>query len=301
MDTNLTSTSEPSPSGFDQGEQGSALAATPGLPQEPEGAEKPGEAQKAPKKATPLEERIAKAEGALLRHKETSKRLYQELESYKAKYTPMEQEYAQLKSELERFRELKERLAEGDEDALRELGGDFDLLIDRRLDPHAKYAKPIRRELSETERKLRELELWREQQIQREQQREYQREVETFLQVASSAEEYPDLQVLGREELVQMGQHVAPDLARYLGRAPTFAEIARVIQEQVAAYHEKVYQMYQKKKTPPSPSRPPAPPPPPPGISNRVVTEAATTDRVLSPEERKARALEIAKQRLSQG
>lgn len=292
----------------DEGD-GSALGASP--PEQPQVDPQgdPNQQQQKPqqKPQRSLEERIQRAEGAIQRHKQTSQRLYHELEETKRRYAPMETEYQKLQRELAEFRSLKERLAEGDEDALRELGGDFDLLIDRRLDPNlSRYTREARRGLTETERKLQELQEWRAQQEQREQEIQYQRELETLVATVRDGgeERYPDLQIIEPQEVIAIGQHIAPLLARELGRTPTFHEIAQAAQEQVAAYHQRVVSSYQKRMAKQTPAKQtPTPTPTTPtvnGITNRVVTEAASTDKALSPEEKRQRALAIARMRLGE-
>lgn len=273
---------------------------TPEVPAEPTTPAPP-----APKAAPlPLSERLQKAEGAIQRHKETSKRLHEELTTTKAKLEAEAREREAERQQLAKYEAIKAALAEGDEDALRELGADLDRFVQRRLDPEGMRAgREAKKGLSQAEKELQELKAWKEQQEQAAQAATMEREVRALVDTAKAArDELPELAALDDDTVAELGQALAPQLYKQLGRIPTFREIVAKVNETVAPYHERIIKAYldrEAKKAPPPPAPPlkkGATPPAPTTLTNKAAAQAAGKPAPMTEEERRKKALEVARQ-----
>jgi len=275
------------------------VEATPDVPEAPATPAPP-----APKAAPlPLSERLQRAEGAIQRHKDTSKKLFEELSSTKAEREALAKEREEAKQQLAKYEAIKAALAEGDEDALRELGSDLDRFVQRRLDPEGMRAgREAKKGLSQAEKELQELKAWKEQQEQAAQSATFEREVRALVETAKAArDELPELAALDDDTVVELGQALAPQLYKQLGRYPTFREIVAKVNEAVAPYHERIIKAYldrETKKAPPPapPLKKGSPPPAPSTITNRSASQAAGKPSTMTDEERRKKAIAVAQQ-----
>lgn len=229
----------------EENDVGSALAALPDATVAPaESPKNPGAQQpKEPRPKEDLSTRLAKAEGSLQRHKENSRQTYEELQRTKAEIAAARKEKEELAQRVAYIDELKARIAEGDEDALAELGGSFDTFVQRKLDPDAvRQAREAHKGLSATEKKLAEIERKLAEKEEQERTHAMQRDLQVFLDtVKSNADDFPELQLVEPDEAIELGRAIAPHLAEHFGRAPTFREIARGANALLEDYHQKVY------------------------------------------------------------
>lgn len=259
----------------------------------------------------PLEDRLQRAEGAIQRHKDNSRKLYDELNEVKQSYSTREAEYKQLRAEMDRIEAIRARIADGDEEALMELGGDLNLFVERKLDPeYARTKAEQRRAQQETDKKMKALEDLIRQKQEREQEETRSAEVRRFVAtVQNAADTYPDLVLAEPGEIAQLGLTVAPMLAKELGRAPTFSEIAAAADRILGAYHTKVFDSMSKRERAKAEAlaakeledkkrgvqKKPAPLPPAPKQANTITTkmaaQTATTKATLTAAERRELAV----------
>lgn len=298
---------------YEEQESESALAAMP----ESNDVEQPEVNPDAPKeqpqekgKGRPLEDRLQRAEVVIQRHKDNQRKLYKELTELKQSYGSKESEYARMRQEAEAFAQLKARLADGDEDALRELGTSLELFVERRLDPE--YARS-KKAATETEMKLKQLEDLIKQRDEQEKRATLDNEVRTYVsEVFKREDTYPDLVLVDPKDVAELGLVVAPMLQQEFGRVPTLHEIATASNKILEGYHRKVYESMSKreraraeaeaakaaeaaeevKKAPPKAAKPaPLPPKPASTISTKMATQAATAKQNLSAAERRELAV----------
>lgn len=272
------------------------VEATPEVTAEPT----PPAAKAAP---LPLSERLQKAEGAIQRHKDTSKKLFEELTSTKAEREAIAREREEARQQLAKYEAIKAALAEGDEDALRELGADLDRFVQRRLDPEGMRAgREAKKGLSQAEKELQELKAWKEQQEQQAQAATMEREVRALVETAKAArDELPELAALDDDTVAELGQALAPQLYKSLGRIPTFREIVAEVNKTVAPYHERIIKAYldreAKKGPPPAPPlKKGAPPPAPTTLTNKTAAQSAGKPAPMTEEERRKKAIAVAQQ-----
>lgn len=292
----------------DSEEAGSALSPTTTVElSDSTPPEKGGKEPKEPGAKAPLAERLQKAEGAVRRSKEMQQTLWNQLQKVREQESTREQELSSLRSRLEQVEALRARIQEGDEDALRELGGDFDAFLQRRLDPEAtRLRQETRKVMSESDRRIMELEKRLQEREALEQQQRYQSEINAFLEVATGGD-FPELQIVQPEDVVQLAEHVAPQLAKELGRVPKLRELAKHVNTLLENYHKRVYDSYsarekqrmeqlaaeqapaKKKVVEAAPA--PKPKPPVSTLSNNVSTQKAAGERRLTAEERRQLAI----------
>lgn len=229
----------------EENDVGSALAALPDAPVLPADPSKTPVAQqpREPKQKEDLRTRLEKAEGAVQRHKENGRQTYEELQRTKAEIAAARKEKEELAQRVAYIDELKARIAEGDEEALAELGGSFDTFVQRKLDPDSvRQAREAHKGLSATEKKLAEIERKLAEKEEQERNHAVQRDLQVFLEtVKSNADDFPELQLVEPDEAIELGRAIAPHLAEHFGRAPTFREIARGANALLEDYHQKVY------------------------------------------------------------
>ena len=255
-----------------------------------------------PKGKAPLPERIAKAEAAVQRRKEQAARERAAREEIEAKYRSTASEYEKTRAEVERIRSLKERAADGDDEAIAELlGFDFDHLTRLKLQPEeAKAARQAKKGLTETEKKIQDLEAKLKAREEQEAAAAVEMERRYFLQAAEQlAPEMPDLEALDRSDLLALGESLAPAFFKEHGRPPTFPELARAVAEHVRPYHERIVAAYSKRKPtpPPAPAKKAASPGPSTVPASAASTSAAE-QKSLSEEERREAAIRKAKELL---
>lgn len=261
--------------------------------------EAPAEPAAPPPKAAPLplSERLQKAEGAVQRQKDTSRKLYEELTATKAEREAIVREREEARQQLAKYEAIKAALAEGDEDALRELGADLDRFVQRRLDPDGVRAgREAKKGLSQAEKELADLKAWKEQQEQAAQAATLEREVQALVETAKAArEELPELAALDDATVVELGQALAPQLYKSLGRVPTFREIVAEVDKAVRPYHERIIKAYldrEAKKGAPPPAPPLAKKAPP--VTNKTAAQSTGKPAPMTEEERRKAALAVA-------
>jgi hypothetical protein len=278
-----TATDSPTPNAATESAPAAPAAAAPALPPDwtPERAEKAF-------KASRHQERKLKEREAALVAKE------RELEStYKPKLT-----------QAERLEGLLARAKDGDEEALSELGIDYDGWTRRRL-----TADPVTDKLTALEKKLQERDAKekadREQAEKTAQDRAVQQDCQTFAAVAheknGEVEAFEHLAVYDREELAQLAVPVAERLAELMGRAPTFAEMAQSLNEAFARRHEKIIARYEARRaSAPPPSKAGTAsvtkadaPAAPATLTNAISQESGTPRKAMTRDELAARRREI--------
>lgn len=256
-----------------------------------------------------LATRLERAEGAIKRHKDNSRELYEQLQQTRSSYAEREQQLQQLQAELSALKELRDRLAEGDEEALRALGGDFEMFIQRKLDPNFGHNRKVQ---TESDKRIIELEKKLQEREQREMEALYRQEVTNFLNITKE-DSYPELHVVDAEDLVALAQAVAPQMKAQTGKAPTLSQLAAEMNRMLEGYHRRVFESYSSREqrrreaeaaaqaAPKGKVKNPetdVPPtlqkktkPPVTTLPASAATQRASVDRKLTPEERRALAI----------
>jgi hypothetical protein len=186
---------------------------------------------------------------------------------------------AQLR-QAEQVRQLAQRAAQGDDEALRALGIDYDQLTIRRLRAGTPEAK--------LEAMQAQLEAERTARVEREraaqeaaQQAQAQAAMASFVSLMQGGK-YPETAIYGASEIASAGNAIADELAEARGgRYPSFDEIAAELERRVAAKHAAI-----RGKQAAAAPRAEAPRRASPTLSNRDAAEKTRGVRALSEQER---------------
>jgi hypothetical protein len=185
---------------------------------------------------------------------------------------------AQLR-QAEQVRQLAQRAAQGDDEALRALGIDYDQLTIRRLRAGTPEAK--------LEAMQQQLEAERTARVEREraaqeaaQQAQAQAAMASFVSLMQGGK-YPETAIYGASEIASAGNAIADELAEQRGgRYPSFDEIAAELERRVAAKHAAIRGKQAQAQRVEAPRRAS------PTLSNRDSAEKTRGVRALSEQER---------------
>ena len=183
----------------------------------------------------------------------------------------------------ERLQQLAQRAAQGDDEALRALGIDYDQLTIRRLRAGTPEAK--------LEAMQQQLEAERAHRLERERaaqeaavQQQAQAAMQSFVSLVQGGQ-YPEASIYDAQEIAQAGNQIADEMAASRGgRYPSFPEIAAELERRVAARNAHLRSKLGVPAAPVEPVRRKATP----TLSNRDSAEKSTARPHLSEEERLA-------------
>lgn len=250
----------------------------------PVDAAPPPEGKPKAKEPEDLKSEIAKGFAALDRKREANRREREQIAQARAALDRDRTAIEEAKAEKARLADLTRRANEGDEDAMKELGLSYDDLTLARLDPDAaKKKREEKHALTETEKRIRQLEEEVNKSRAAEKAAAVAREQANFVAVAKElVEDAPELEVFEPQELVELGEKymdkIPPTLTGehfYRALARTIAEGERPRIQKVVAWHER---RAAKAAPPAAPAKAgkPGERPEPSTISGRSATIAAS-------------------------
>lgn len=243
--------------------------ASDGQGEAPEGAEAPEASE---------QQQSNKLLAALLRKRSKLKAENARLAQERADFERTQREATARLSAAERFEQLVARAREADEDALRELGIDYDKITMSRLrrgTPEEKLSN-LQQQL-EAERKAR---LAREREMEEAAQRAAsERAVGQFVALVQGGK-YPETAMYQPHEIAEAGNAIADELAASRGgRYPGFDEIAAELESRLAAKHARI----RGQQSAPAPAKRTSP-----TLSSRDSGERSRAPKALTEEERMA-------------
>lgn len=253
-----------------------------GLP--PVDAAAPPEGKPKAKEPEDLKSEIARGFAALDRKREANRREREQIAQEKASIAQERKAIEEARAEKARLADLTRRANEGDEDAQKELGVSFDDLTLARLDPEsAKKKREEKRALTETEKRIKQL----EEQVSRANEAAkaaaIAREQAQFVAVAKQlADDVPELEIFEPGELVDLANKYMVALPVDLTGEQFYHQLARAIAEGERPRIQKVVAWHERRAAKAAPPAPPAKAgkpgerPEPSTISGRSATIAAS-------------------------
>ena len=277
-----------------------APAAPTAPPEAPPAGLPPVDAAPPPKAKEPedLKGEIAKGFAALNRKREANKREREQIAQARAALDRDRTAIEEARAEKARLADLTRRANEGDEDAQKELGVSFDDLTLARLDPEsAKKKREEKRALTETEKRIKQL----EEQVNRANEAAkaaaIAREQAQFVAVAKQlADDVPELEIFEPGELVDLANKYMVALPVDLTGEQFYHQLARAIAEGERPRIQKVVAWHERRAAKAAPPAPPAKAgkpgerPEPSTISGRSATIAASVAGDGNPTDYKAEA-----------